>query len=146
MDKPSTTPLVRKLGIKAGHRVALVDAPPPFVLGLGPLPAGVVVQETFEADVDRDLDVIVAFVRAEANLVALLPRLRDGLAPAGGLWLCWLKKSSGVASDLSEAVVRAAGLAAGLVDNKVCAIDATWSALRFVFRLADRPALGGSAS
>ncbi|HWF35377.1 MAG TPA: DUF3052 domain-containing protein, partial [Solirubrobacteraceae bacterium] len=63
------------------------------------------------------------------------------LDPAGGLWIAWPKRSSGVATDLSEGTVREAGLGTGLVDNKVCAIDHTWSGLRFVVRLADRPRL-----
>ncbi len=65
--------------------------------------------------------------------------LRDALDPAGGLWIAWPKRASGVATDLSENVVRELGLDAGLVDNKVCAVDEVWSALRFVYRVRDRP-------
>ena len=68
------------------------------------------------------------------------PPSRRSLQPAGGLWIAWPKRSSGVATDLDENLVREIGLAEGLVDNKVCAIDATWSGLRFVWRLRDRPA------
>ena len=67
------------------------------------------------------------------------PTWRRRCEPAGGLWIAWPKRSSGVATDLDENVVREIGLAGGLVDNKVCAIDATWSGLRFVWRLRDRP-------
>jgi hypothetical protein len=75
-----------------------------------------------------------------AEIARRVPALKARLDPAGGLWVAWPKKSSGVATDVSESAVRAAGLAAGLVDNKVCAIDETWSGLRFVKRLKDRAA------
>ena len=74
-------------------------------------------------------------------LARRLPALREGLAPAGGLWIAWPKRSSGLQTDLGEGIVRELGLGCGLVDNKVCAIDETWSGLRFVYRLADRPGL-----
>jgi len=80
--------------------------------------------------------VIVAFVRSRDELDRGLSGWRAALAPAGGLWIAWPKRSSGVLTDLSDTAVRRAGLAIGLVDNKVCAIDATWSALRFVSRRA----------
>jgi hypothetical protein len=83
-------------------------------------------------------DVIVSFHVDRAELGRRLPALRGALAPDGGLWLAWPKRSSGVATDLSDGSVRELGLAAGLVDNKVCAIDETWSGLRFVYRLANR--------
>jgi hypothetical protein len=85
------------------------------------------------------LDVIVAFFVARRELERRLPALRAALEPAGGLWIAWPKRSSGVATDLGERPVRELGLAAGLVDNKICAIDEVSSALRFVYRLADRP-------
>jgi hypothetical protein len=128
----SGTPLPKKLGIKPGARVAAV----------GPVP------ESFEAalgdvEVRRRLrgraDVIVAFFADRGALERRLPALRDALEPAGGLWIAWPKRSSGVDTDLGEGVVRELGLAAGLVDNKVCAIDEIWSGLRFVYRLRDRP-------
>jgi hypothetical protein len=130
----SGTPLVRKLGIKAGSRVALVGAPEGFALSAGELPAGASVRRS----VRGPLDVIVAFFERRARLERRLPALRSALDPAGGLWISWPKRSSGMASDLDENVVRACGLAAGLVDNKVCAIDEVWSGLRFVCRLRDR--------
>jgi hypothetical protein len=130
----SGTPLVRKLGIKAGSRVALVGAPEGFALSAGDLPAGASVRRS----VRGPLDVIVAFFERRARLERRLPALRSALDPAGGLWISWPKRSSGMASDLDENVVRACGLAAGLVDNKVCAIDEVWSGLRFVCRLRDR--------
>jgi hypothetical protein len=130
----SGTPLVRKLGIKAGSRVALVGAPEGFALSAGELPAGASVRRS----VRGPLDVIVAFFERRARLERRLPALRSALDPAGGLWISWPKRSSGMASDLDENVVRACGLAAGLVDNKDCAIDEVWSGLRFVCRLRDR--------
>ena len=131
----SGTPLPKKLGIRPGHRVALLHAPEGFEDTLGELPGDVAVRRRARGP----LDVIVAFVRSRTELDRGLEEWRAALDPAGGLWIAWPKQSSGVATDLSDGVVRAAGLARGLVDNKVCAIDTTWSGLRFVVRLADRP-------
>jgi hypothetical protein len=130
----SGTPLVRKLGIKADARVALIGAPKGFVLASDELPQGVSIVRTARGP----LDVMVAFFDRSAQLERRLPALRSALQPAGGLWIAWPKRSSGVSTDLDENVVRACGLAAGLVDNKVCAIDSVWSGLRFVVRLRDR--------
>ena len=77
-------------------------------------------------------------MQKRSELERRLPALKQALDQAGGLWVAWPKRSSGVATDLGDAAVRELGLASGLVDNKVCAIDATWSGLRFVYRLADR--------
>ena len=131
----SGTPLPRKLGIREGSRVLLVNAPADFAETLGELPPGVALLAS-SAD---DLDVIVVFVRDLAALRVQFAFLAAALQPAGGLWVAWPKRSSGVATDLDENVVRELGLEAGLVDNKVCAVDATWSGLRFVWRLRDRP-------
>jgi hypothetical protein len=130
----SGTPLVRKLGIKPGARLGLINAPDGFDATLGELPDGVVVGRRLVGS----YDVIVAFAVDRAALERRLPGLHDALNQAGGLWLAWPKGNSGMATDLREGVVRELGLAAGLVDNKVCAIDGTWSGLRFVYRLADR--------
>jgi len=80
-----------------------------------------------------------------AEVARQLPALKPRLDPAGGLWMAWPKRASGLATDVSENAVRAVGLGAGLVDNKVCAIDEVWSGLRFVYRLVDRPAAARSA-
>ena len=77
-------------------------------------------------------------MQKRSELERRLPALKKALNQAGGLWVAWPKRSSGVATDLGDAAVRELGLASGLVDNKVCAIDATWSGLRFVYRLVDR--------
>jgi hypothetical protein len=83
--------------------------------------------------------VIVAFFSTRRDLERRLPALKRALAPDGGLWIAWPKRASGMATDVTDNVVRELGLAAGLVDNKVCAIDAVWSGLRLVYRLRDRP-------
>jgi hypothetical protein len=131
----SGTPLVRKLGIKPGARVALIHAPDGFGPVLGELPDAVTVHRQLRAS----FDVIVSFHVRQAELERRLSALRAALVDSGGLWLAWPKRASGVATDLAEGDVRELGLAAGLVDNKICAIDETWSGLRFVYRLADRP-------
>jgi hypothetical protein len=84
------------------------------------------------------LDFGILFVRKRADLAKRFPALRDRVASNGMLWISWPKKSSGVASDLTENIVRTIGLEVGLVDVKVCAVDATWSGLNFVWRLRDR--------
>jgi hypothetical protein len=131
----SGTPLPRKLGIKPGSRLALVGAPDDLGATLGELPGGVVVRRRAQGP----CDVIVAFFTRGAELERRMPALKRALDPAGGLWIAWPKRSSGVQTDLGDGPVREAGLAAGLVDNKVCAIDETWSGLRFVYRVVDRP-------
>ena len=130
----SGTSLAQKLGIKAGARVALIRASGDFDAVLGELPEAVTVHRRLRGS----FDVIVSFHVRRADLGRRLPALRDALRDAGGLWLAWPKRASGVETDLAERDVRGLGLAAGLVDNKVCAIDETWSGLRFVYRLADR--------
>jgi len=132
----SGTPLPRKLGIKPGARVALISGPSGFDDTLGDVPEGVAVRRRLRG---APLDVIVAFFTRRSLLERRLPGLRAALDPAGGLWIAWPKRASGVDTDVTEDVVRSLGLAAGLVDNKVCAIDHTWSGLRFVYRLRDRP-------
>ncbi|MGQ0629014.1 MAG: DUF3052 domain-containing protein [Phycisphaerales bacterium] len=132
----SGTPLARKLGIKEGHQVYLIGAPPGFEDTLEGMPPGVSVRRT--AKITGKVDVVVAFFGRAAVFRDEFARLKGVLQPAGGLWIAWPKKASGVATDLTEDVVRGFGLEGGLVDNKVCAIDQTWSGLRFVFRLTDR--------
>ena len=131
----SGTPLAQKLGIKDGHRVAFPSAPEGFRDLLGELPDGV----SIKARVRGPLDVIVFFTKSRAELERRLPALRRAMDPAGGLWIAWPKRSSGVETDMTEDVAREFGLANRLVDNKVAAIDETWSGLRLVIRLEDRP-------
>jgi hypothetical protein len=131
----SGTPLPRKLGIKPGHRVLLLAAPEGFEDGtLGPLPDGVRVARRARGTAD----VIVSFHTARAELARRMPALRSLMEPAAGLWIAWPKRASGVPTDLTEDVVRELALEHVLVDNKVAAIDATWSGLRLVIRLRDR--------
>jgi hypothetical protein len=131
----SGTQLSTKLGIKESHRVAFPSAPDGFRRLLGKLPKGVVVRSR----VRGPLDVIVFFTKSRAELERRLPPLRRAMDPAGGLWIAWPKRASGVDTDMTEDVARDLGLANRLVDNKVAAIDETWSGLRLVIRLKDRP-------
>jgi hypothetical protein len=129
------TPLPRKLGIKPGHRVLLLRAPDGFAEGaLGELADGVRVRTRASGEAD----VIVAFHTRRAELVRRMPALRERMHPAAGLWIAWPKRAAKVETDLTEDVVRELALANALVDNKVCAIDETWSGLRLVIRLRDR--------
>ena len=131
----SGTPLVKKLGIKEGASVLLVSPPEGFLKTLGPLPSDA---EIVSSRGREKLDVVLLFVLSQKKLEQEFSRLAGRLKPAGGLWVCWPKKASGVKTDLTENLIRDVGLAAGLVDNKVCAVDETWSGLRFVIRLVDR--------
>jgi len=131
----SGTPLVKKLGIKEAASVLLVNPPEGFLEMLGPLPANA---KIVSGRGREKLDVVLLFVLSQKKLKQEFARLAARLKPAGGLWVCWPKKASGVETDLTENVIREVGLVAGLVDNKVCAVDETWSGLRFVIRLADR--------
>lgn len=133
----SGTPLPQKLGIKPGARFGLVKPPADFARTLGALPSGVAPRPVTSGR--ATFDVIVCFAPTMAEVARRIPELKRRLDPAGGLWMAWPKRASGVATDVGENDVRARGLAAGLVDNKVCAIDHVWSGLRFVYRLADRP-------
>jgi hypothetical protein len=132
----STTPLPKKLGIKPDCRLGLVNAPDDFAQALGELPPGVTPKATGRGT----YDVIVLFAASVKALARALPAARLRLDPAGGLWIAWPKKSSGIRTDLTETEVRGRGLDTGLVDNKVCAIDDSWSGLRFVVRLKERDA------
>jgi hypothetical protein len=129
----SGKPLVEKLGIKPGTRIAIVNAPRGYRTTLGTLPRGVTV-----APVRGSLSFIQFFTARRAALEQRFPQLVTVLAPAGALWVSWPKKSSGVATDLTEDVIRAVALAGGLVDVKVCAVDEVWSGLKLVRRLKDR--------
>jgi hypothetical protein len=130
----SDTPLPKKLGIKAGTRLAFVRAPDGFDRTVGELPEGVEIKRSARGP----LDVIVFFTTSAAELRRRFDRLAAALDPAGALWVAWPKKSSGVATDLTENTVRDVALPKGLVDNKVCAIDDIWSGLRLVIRRANR--------
>jgi hypothetical protein len=127
----SVTVQAVKLGLKPGQRVWLDAAPESWALEDPP---------PIELADEGPADVIVAFVRSRAELSARLPDLIPRIFPAGALWIAWPRRAAGHVSDLGDAAVREAGLAAGVVDVKVAAIDDDWSALKFVWRLADRKA------
>ena len=133
----SGTPLQKKLGIREGQRVAFVGAPPGFDTKLGAPPEGITVIRAARGEHTSDL--IVLFAKAISDLEERLRPAARALAYDGGLWVAWPKRASGVNTDVTEAEVRGRGLAVGLVDNKVAAIDETWSALRFVYRIEHRP-------
>jgi hypothetical protein len=130
------TPLPDKLGIGEGDEVALIGAPEWFEDTLGQLP-DLGSLHTSLADNAR-YDVIVAFMTQRAELEAELPRLRARMAPACGLWIAWPKRASKVPTDITDNVVREIALPTGLVDNKVCALDQTWTGLRLVIRRENR--------
>ncbi|HJP59659.1 MAG TPA: DUF3052 domain-containing protein [Gemmatimonadaceae bacterium] len=128
----SGTPLIQKLGIKAGARIQFVAAPSQLHALLGSLP------ENATETTRGTLDFALLFATRLSDLARNFPKLRDRLESNGMLWVSWPKKSSGVVTDLNENVVRDFGLANSLVDVKVCAIDDTWSGLKFVRRVSDR--------
>ena len=125
----SGTPLPKKLGIKAGATVLLVDAPADIAATIGDLPEGAVLKRGGRGSGDLLLWFVTRRAQLERRVTAVARRSgRDGI------WIAWPKKASGVVTDVSEPIVRATGLAVGLVDFKVCAIDGTWSGLKFVWR------------
>lgn len=123
----SATPLLRKLGIGENSTLALLRAP---IGVLGELPPGV----RTKTQARGRADVVVSFFTARRQLEQSLDSLGPMIFPEGGLWIAWPKRTSGVETDLSDNVIRDVVLPLGLVDNKVCAINATWSGLRFVWR------------
>jgi hypothetical protein len=131
----SGTPLPKKLGIKEGSRIALINSPTDFARQLGKVPdnAQIVTRVT------KPLDIALLFVLTERALLRDFDKLAKKLAMNGMIWVAWPKKSSGVATDLSFERVQRIGLDSGLVDVKICAIDEVWSGLKFVIRLKDRP-------
>jgi hypothetical protein len=132
----SGTPLIKKLGIKSGYTIAILNPPADYDQTLGELPHDVTQADTL----NETLDFVHFFTKDRAELEAEFPHLKAALKPNGMLWVSWPKKASKVPTDVSDSVVRDIGLANGLVDVKVAAIDATWSGLKFVYRLQDRPA------
>jgi hypothetical protein len=126
----SGTPLIRKLGFKAGMRVHYAGAPDGFADLLGELPDGVRILKR-PAD---ELDLAMLFVTERRDLERGLQTLQPRLRPAGMIWVAWPKRASKVPTDITEDVVRDVALPRGLVDVKVCAIDAVWSGLKLVIR------------
>ncbi len=126
--------LTQKLGIKPGFRIFADSAPKPYPEIVGELPDGA----KLLARAATSLDMVHLFVTEAAGLAGKLRGLRKAIAPDGMIWVSWPKKASGVESDLSDVVVREAALPLGLVDVKVCAVDETWSGLKFVIPVAQR--------
>jgi hypothetical protein len=126
----SGTPLAKKLGIKAGDVVTLLDAPAGFAKSLAPLPDGV----TFGARINRGSNIVHVFTAKRATLEKTLAACRKTLAPAAAIWVSWPKKAAKVPTDITEDTIRAVALPLGLVDIKVCAVDDTWSGLKLVLR------------
>ena len=131
----SGTPLARKLGFKPGQRVAVVGAPTDYGRLVAPLPDGVDLADK----VGRSTDVVHFFTTSKAELTKKLTVWLKLLPADAAIWVSWPKKSSKVPTDITEDTIRAVALPMGLVDIKVCAVDETWSGLRFVYRLKDRP-------
>lgn len=131
----STTPLIKKLGIKEGFRVGFVNSPKDFQRELGDLPAGV---KVFVTNLTNPLDLVILFVDKELSLRPTFPVLAETLNPNGMIWVAWPKKAAKVPTDLSFQNVQRIGLDCGLVDVKICAINDIWSGLKFVYRLKDR--------
>ena len=128
----SGTPLSKKLGYKPGFRVKIVNQPENYWQLLIDLP------EDVHEEMEGPYDLIHFFTSQRSELEKELPRLKEEIDKKGMLWISWPKKSSGVESDIDGNIVRATGLESGLVDAKVCAVDGTWSGLKFVYRLKDR--------
>jgi hypothetical protein len=126
--------LVEKLGIRPGFRIAFLSAPQDYPKILGPLPQNVEIKKQLVGP----LDLVHAFCKKGQILGTEFSRWKQSLAPDGILWVSWPKQSSGVSTDLNENIVREIGLKNGLVDIKVCAVDETWSGLKFVYRVKDR--------
>jgi hypothetical protein len=134
MSGYSGTPLSKKLGIKSGNDVILLNAPTDFKLI--ELPEEVTIRTSLRAK--SEAQVIVLFCPKTTDMTQRFTKCVGRLSTAGGLWIAWPKKASGVKTDLHDMIVRTYGLEQGLVDNKVCAVDETWSALRFVRRKNER--------
>lgn len=126
--------LTAKLGLKPGFKARIINPPENYAETLGELPAGVSLLPTLEAP----LDFIQFFSRDRAALEAEFAALKQALSPTGMLWISWPKKASKIKTDLDENIIREIGLAHGLVDVKVCAVDDVWSGLKFIYRLKDR--------
>src|SRR3989304_2664819 len=132
----SGTPLIKKLGIKPGQRICILNAPKDYPKTLGALPAGVQLDKRLGKS--HTMDLIHFFTKERDQLQKEFPALKEALEYGGGLWISWPKGSSKVATDLNENIIRKIGLDLGLVDVKVAAVDETWSGLKFVYRLEDR--------
>lgn len=130
----SGTPLGKKLGIKAGFKIKVINPPEAYLQWLGPLPEGV---EWLQGQKEL-VDMIHFFTKQESELQALLPQLSRQIKVNGMIWVSWPKKASKVSTDITEDTIRNVALAIGLVDVKVCAVNEVWSALKLVIPLNKR--------
>lgn len=126
----SGTPLAKKLGFKEGYRVRTDNAPAHYLSLVAPRPRNV----TISNGITRNINIWHLFTKSAAELKKELPRMMRAIHPGGMIWVSWPKKSSGVASDMTEDTIRAAALPLGLVDIKVCAVDDIWSGLKLIVR------------
>lgn len=130
----SGTPLAQKLGLQPGREAIVIQSPRPYEEIVTPLPEGVKLRHRLHPGAEF----IHLFARSRSDLARRFPRLASALADPGLLWISWPKKTSSLTTDLDENIVREIGLATGLVDVKVCAVDEDWSGLKFVRRVANR--------
>jgi CheY-like chemotaxis protein len=130
MDAYTGVVLAKKLGIKADQTLTLLDAPAGFVGKLDQLPSGLKIRKQLRGK----SDLVIWFAKSQSRVSKDISKVASYLGGKSGLWIAWPKKTSGLKSDLTQPLVRKIGLASGLVDHKICAIDDTWSALRFVKR------------
>ncbi len=130
----SGTPLIKKLGIKEGSEIILINSPTGYMDYLGELPAAVTVKNKLSGK----LDFIHLFTKSRAEFEKKFPQLKKSLNPNGQIWVSWPKKSAKIPTDITEDTIRNFALKNGLVDVKVCAVDEIWSGLKLVYRLKDR--------
>src|ERR1700730_9670330 len=130
----SGTPLVKKLGVSEGTKLFVINAPTRYRALLSPLPAAVI----FSRDADTSTDLVHVFETRRSTLESLLTVLRKKLSPDAAIWVSWPKKSSKVATDITEDTIREVALPLGFVDVKVCAVDETWSGLKLMIRRENR--------
>ena len=131
----SPNPLLRKLGIRAGYCIQVFNEPETYWDDLGPLPEQV---EGSEEQGHANIDFIHFFTKSAKEMKERFPILKTSIKKDGMIWISWPKKASKVPTDMSDGVVRDFGLAIGLVDVKVCAVDEVWSGLKFMYRVKDR--------
>lgn len=130
----STTPLAKKLGLKAGYRVKLINVPDHYFELFSSMPEGVTIVD----DEGSKKEFIHFFTKEAKELVATLPKLKQEILPDGVIWISWPKRSANISCDVSENLIRETALKNGLVDIKVCAVDEIWSGLKLVIPLKDR--------
>jgi hypothetical protein len=130
----SSTPTAKKLGLKDGHRVCVLNPPKKYSDVIGRLPKDIALTDRL----NHPADIVHVFVTRQADLTSRIQLMRKAIAPDGALWVSWPKKASKVPTDVTEDTIRTLALASGLVDVKVCAIDDVWSGLKLVIPVAQR--------